>query len=189
MDYPSMDYTLKGDWRNNMSIDLRQLHDDLAAYYPITCVQAVIGGNVMGGSSYEETDCSHCINTDAFSGSIIGQMYGSTEKGRLVIINVDLSVNDGYQFNLDGDIIIATNIGADHYNPIVFKTITDDTSCKVNVLLDTDDKLKLCIIPNNEVVVIPPPDDETPTGVYWENVVNITRIKATGVIIYQQIPV
>lgn len=188
MDYPSMDYTLKGDWRNNMSIDLRQLHDDLAAFYPITCVQAVIGGSVMGGASYEETDCSDCINTDAFSGSIICQMYGSTEKGCLVIIDVDLSVTDGYQFNLDENIIIATNINS-HNIPIVFKTITDDTSCKVNVLLDTDDSLKLCIIPNNEVVVIPPPDDETPTGVYWEKVVNITRIKATGVIIYQQNPV
>lgn len=146
-----------------MNIDLRQLYDNDSDFYPMTCMEAVFTGLALG-SDYIETDLS-----DHLSSNYTGNFKSYTYENILYMYDLDIAIGDGVD-------PLADNIIAEEINlvngPYLFKTITDDNSCKATVILDVDQKLKLCIIPQTKIDIV--------DGVVTKTIVsNVSKIKAT----------
>ena len=137
-----------------MAINIKQLYDDLAKFYPISCVEAVVGGTVTEANEPTKVNLSDCITnnfkTDNFEGSFMMYFYDDN----LVRINLEVSKNPSYDIKA-GKNIIASDLPVIYHpeKPIFLKALTDDEQCKVSVLLDTDGKVYMCVIPNEKISV------------------------------------
>lgn len=162
-----------------MSENIRQLKDDLALFYPITCVEAVVGGNLGAGTIPKEIDLTSYLtnNFKATGNFIILNLYkGATDGTYMMRINVEVSRNESYSINAISPNVIAENIPL-KYRPamnVVLKTITDDTTCKATVVLQSDGKIVLYCVPDriisrNEDTIV-----DTPT-------LSMNQVSAIGI--------
>lgn len=161
------------------NVNIKQLYDDLGKFFPITCVDAVVGGSVSTRSTPKVIDLGSYISED-FSGIFKLYIYDDILK----IFEVEVST-ENFDVSADSNNIIANGIPVSYYpqEPLVFKTVTDDNTCKANVLLDTDGILSLQLVPRREIQQVIPKaiavtTDTSSSGV---EVVNITSIKATAI--------
>lgn len=158
-----------------MSLNIRQLYDDLAYFYPITCVDAVVGGSISAGLTPEVVDLSSYISGN-FSGIFKLYIYDNI----LRIFVADITVNEGFNISPDSNNVITTGIPVVYYpqESLVFKTITDDNTCKANVLLDTDGMLKFHIVPRTEITT------DSDGNIIKNKMIDITEIHANAIEIF-----
>ena len=171
-----MAYSLEMEWWNNMNdVNIRQLYDDLAYFYPITCVDAVVGGSVSAGVAPKEIDLGSYISGN-FSGIFKLYIYDDT----LYFFDLKATVNEGFNVTPSSNNLIAHGIPVAYYplEPLVFKTVTDDSTCKANVLLDTNGELSLQIISRADIST-----NESDGSTVINKMVNITTIEASAVAI------
>lgn len=134
-----------------MEAYLRQLHDDLCNFYPITCLEAVVGGNIGAGTPPTEIDLTGYITEDFKSEYSEIKLYKYDDKMTQIVVEVER--NPSYDINPTTENIIATGIPVTYIpeRDIVLKTLTDDTNCKAVVVFKTTGDISLFCIPEERV--------------------------------------
>lgn len=161
-----------------MGIIIKQLHDDLAKFYPITTIDAVIVGSVSSGNTPMEIDLSSYIDdnfkTDEDRGSFKMLVYNDS----FTYIRIDVSKNSKYAIKKGGNNIIAGGMPVAYFpeRTMVLKTITDDPYSKCEVIWDTNGVVRLVVVPNEITIV---EDGEVKT----ETICTVNNISAIGLMI------
>lgn len=154
-----------------MGVLIKQLHDDLAAFYPITTVDAVVGGTITSAGLPDEIDLSSYITDDFKTDDDAGIFKMLIYHDSFTYIALEVSKNPNYWLRKGGENVIAKGMPVAYFpeRPIVMKTLTDDTNSKCDIIWDVDGYVRLVVVPNEEVTVN-------------ENVVNITQVVDINVI-------
>ena len=156
-----------------MGILIKQLHDDLANFYPISTVDAIVGGSITSAGLPDEIDLSSYITEDFKTEDDSGIFKMLVYSDSFTYIALEVSKNPNYGLKKGGNNIIARGMPVAYFpeRPIVMKTLTDDPDSKCEVVWDTDGLVRLVVVPNETVTI-------SNNVVSTTSVVNVNAISA-----------
>jgi len=160
-----------------VAVLIRQLKDDLAEFYPITCVEAVVGGTLSEATIPTTIELSQYITENFTISDTPGLFRMYQYDSNLLRIVLEVDKNPYYNITPGGNNIIAEGMPVAYYpeRPIVLKTLTDDVKSKAVVLWDIDGKVRLCVLPHEEIEVV------SNTEIRRSVKIHINQISAVGI--------
>lgn len=158
--------------------NIRQLNDDISKFYPISCIEAIIGGGALTeADDPSEIDLSDCI-VEEFAGDEKNSTFKIYRHSNNVNrYEINISRKTDHVMNM-GRNLIAKNIPLIYYpdKPILFNTYTNDTKSKCVMMLDIDGRLILNVIPYETYAV-------TGSNINRYSIIDVWNVSATGIVI------
>lgn len=138
-----------------MGVLIKQLYDDLALFYPITTVDAIVGGNIVNGGVPDEIDLSEYITDDFKTAEDSGLFKMLMYHDSFTVVNLEVSKNSNYALKKGGNNVIAKGMPVAYFpeRPVVMKTLTNDPDSRCEVIWDVDGYVRLVVIPNETVTI------------------------------------